>query len=107
MSKIPWLLLVHLGMLIGGIVIVASARIRLNSDQTVKGGRARILGVILMIPFLLSFGISVFVQEVRPDRPSPIQVAAGITAISSPVICLIAFQALGSSWSRRTKKAER
>lgn len=69
------MLFLEIGMFVAGLVALIAGKLRLSKNNNLTGTRARIVGVILMLPLPLAFGIGLIIGAM-----------AGSGAISSDIL---------------------
>jgi hypothetical protein len=112
--------LAELGIMVFGIVVLATGKVKISSDRVVQGAPARVIGAILLLPLILGvggeflLGIILGVQQARTGQPIT---AAEIQAkMQIPVLILhatvfvltfgVAF-AIALAYGRRPDRAPR
>jgi hypothetical protein len=90
----------EIGMLVAGLYSLFTGKFQLSKERIVRGGRARLAGLILLIPLPLALALgamaanrSSFANQLFNMVPNPIIIEIGIIIIALVVALAIAYTA--------------
>jgi len=112
--------LAEIGMLVFGIVVLATGKIKVSSDRVVLGAPARVIGAILLLPFVLGtggeflMGVYIGIQQATSRQPlSPaeiqqkMQTPALILHLAVFVVTFIAAFVIAFAYGGRPDRGQR